>query len=80
MTSNGIQKDISKPLKRKEVVISDIYLVNDTIKDEETLVNGVDNEQSKVNKSKVDKSKVNKNNKEKPAVQLSSEKDFWRIL
>ena len=28
--------------------------------DEETLVNGVDNEQSKVNKSKVDKSKVNK--------------------
>ena len=80
MTSNGIQKDISKPLKRKEVVISDIYLVNDTINEEETLVNGVDNEQSKVNKSKVDKSKVNKNNKEKPAVQLSSEKDFWRIL
>lgn len=82
LTSNGIQKRyLEATKKRKEVVISDIYLVNDTIKDEETLVNGVDNEQSKVNKSKVnkskvDKSKVNKNNKEKPAVQLSSEKDF----
>lgn len=72
LTSNGIQKRyLEATKKRKEVVISDIYLVNDTIKDEETLVNGVDNEQSKVNKSK-----VNKNNKEKPAVQLSSEKDF----
>ncbi|HBI2045851.1 TPA: DUF4373 domain-containing protein [Enterococcus faecalis] len=82
LTSNGIQKRyLEATKKRKEVVISDIYLVNDTIKDEETLVNGVDNEQSKVNKSKVNKSKVNKskvnkNNKEKPAVQLSSEKDF----
>ena len=77
LTSNGIQKRyLEATKKRKEVVISDIYLVNDTIKDEETLVNGVDNEQSKVNKSKVDKSKVNKNNKEKPAVQLSSERDF----
>ncbi|EHS7996827.1 DUF4373 domain-containing protein [Enterococcus faecalis] len=82
LTSNGIQKRyLEATKKRKEVVISDIYLVNDTIKEEETLVNGVDNEQSKVNKSKVnkskvDKSKVNKNNKEKPAVQLSSEKDF----
>lgn len=72
LTSNGIQKRyLEATKKRKEVVISDIYLVNDTIKEEETLVNGVDNEQSKVNKSKVDK-----NNKEKPAVQLSSEKDF----
>ena len=72
LTSNGIQKRyLEATKKRKEVVISDIYLVNDTIKEEETLVNGVDNEQSKVNKSK-----VNKNNKEKPAVQLSSEKDF----
>ncbi|NSQ30652.1 DUF4373 domain-containing protein [Enterococcus faecalis] len=82
LTSNGIQKRyLEATKKRKEVVISDIYLVNDTINEEETLVNGVDNEQSKVNKSKVenskvDKSKVNKNNKEKPAVQLSSEKDF----
>lgn len=82
LTSNGIQKRyLEATKKRKEVVISDIYLVNDTIKEEETLVNGVDNEQSKVNKSKVnkskvDKSKVNKNKKEKPAVQLSSEKDF----
>ncbi|EGO6142669.1 DUF4373 domain-containing protein [Enterococcus faecalis] len=87
LTSNGIQKRyLEATKKRKEVVISDIYLVNDTIKEEETLVNDVDNEQSKVNKSKVDKSKVNKskvdkskvnkNNKEKPAVQLSSEKDF----
>ena len=72
LTSNGIQKRyLEATKKRKEVVISDIYLVNDTINEEETLVNGVDNEQSKVNKSK-----VNKNNKEKPAVQLSSEKDF----
>ncbi|MGN9389776.1 Lin1244/Lin1753 domain-containing protein [Enterococcus faecalis] len=61
LTSNGIQKRyLEATKKRKEVVISDIYLVNDTIKEEETLVNGVDNEQSKVNKSKVDKSKVNK--------------------
>ena len=61
LTSNGIQKRyLEATKKRKEVVISDIYLVNDTIKDEETLVNGVDNEQSKVNKSKVNKSKVNK--------------------
>ncbi len=61
LTSNGIQKRyLEATKKRKEVVISDIYLVNDTIKDEETLVNGVDNEQSKVNKSKVKESKVNK--------------------
>ncbi|MFB5397534.1 DnaD domain protein [Enterococcus faecalis] len=33
--------------------------------------------ESKEKESKVNKSKVNKNNKEKPAVQLSSEKDFW---
>ncbi|HBC4465661.1 TPA: DUF4373 domain-containing protein [Enterococcus faecalis] len=61
LTSSGIQKRyLEATKKRKEVVISDIYLVNDTLKEEETLVNGANNTQSKVKESKVNKSKVNK--------------------
>lgn len=61
LTSRGIQKRyLEATKKRKEVVISDIYFINDTLKEEETPVNGVDNEQSKVNKSKGKKRKENK--------------------
>ncbi|HHX0206155.1 TPA: Lin1244/Lin1753 domain-containing protein [Enterococcus faecalis] len=61
LTSSGIQKRyLEATKKRKEVVISDIYLVNDTLKEKETLVNGANNTQSKVKESKVNKSKVNK--------------------
>lgn len=74
LTSNGIQKRyLEATKKRKEVVISDIYLVNDTINEEETLVNGVDNEQSKVKESKVNKSKVNKKETESCINPLSPE-------
>lgn len=75
LTSSGIQKRyLEATKKRKEVVISDIYLVNDTLKEEKNLVNGANNTQSKIKESKVNKSKVNK--KETDTRRLSAEKDF----
>ncbi|MGE9790442.1 Lin1244/Lin1753 domain-containing protein [Enterococcus faecalis] len=65
LTSSGIQKRyLEATKKRKEVVISDIYLVNDTLKEKETLVNGANNTQSKVKESKVNKSKVKESREE----------------
>ncbi|EKF50674.1 phage replisome organizer protein [Lactococcus garvieae] len=71
LTSKGIQNRYREAAKkRKEIVISDIYLVNDEFTEKKpsnnsdnehnNSVNSHDNQQSKVNKSKVNKSKKNK--------------------
>ncbi|WP_313627561.1 Lin1244/Lin1753 domain-containing protein [Enterococcus italicus] len=73
LTSKGIQERyIEATRKRKETVISDNYSVIDTLKAEETQVNTVNNQQSKVKESKVNKSKVNKSSsKDTSDVRLS---------
>ena len=70
LTSKGIQNRYREAAKkRKEIVISDIYLVNDEFTEKKlsnnsdnehiNSVNSYDNQQSKVKKSKVNKSKEN---------------------
>lgn len=70
LTSKGIQNRYREAAKkRKEIVISDIYLVNDEFTEKKlsnnsdnehiNSVNSYDNQQSKVKKSKVNKSKGN---------------------
>lgn len=78
LTSKGIQERyIEATKKRKEIVIEDIYRVNDTLKGAETVVNDTNNQQSKVNKSKLNKSKVNNKKQEKDfVVELSSSQQF----
>lgn len=67
LTSKGIQERFTEATrKRKDSVISDIYSVIDALKSEETIVNSVNNEQSKVNKSKLNKIKQNNKHQEKP--------------
>lgn len=70
LTSKGIQSRYREAAKkRKEIVISDIYLVNDEFpenkpgnnsnNESDNPINSHDNQQSKVKKSKVNKSKEN---------------------
>ena len=70
LTSKGIQSRYREAAKkRKEIVISDIYLVNDEFTEKkpsnnsnnesDNPINSHDNQQSKVKKSKVNKSKEN---------------------
>lgn len=78
LTSKGIQERyIEATKKRKEIVIDDIYRVNDTLKDAKTIVNDASNAQSKVKETKVNKSKVNNKKQEKDFVdELSSGYQF----
>ncbi|GGD02282.1 Lin1244/Lin1753 domain-containing protein [Enterococcus wangshanyuanii] len=80
LTSKGIQERyIEATKKRKEVVIEDIYRVNDTLKGSKTIVNANINTQSKVKESKVNKSKVNENKKDNDSV-VSQSSDNQQFL
>lgn len=80
LTSGGIQsRYLEATKKRKEVVIADIYSINDDIKVPETRVNDTINPQSKVKESKVNKSKVNKNTEKSVPVDFA-DSDFQAYL